>query len=36
VDKDQVFVGQLLFEIPAERKHVSLLFDRYKESEGTE
>jgi hypothetical protein len=36
VDKDQVFAGRLLFEIPAERKHVSLLFDRYKESEGTE
>ena len=31
VEKDQVFTGQLLFEIPTERKHVSLLFDRYKE-----
>lgn len=36
VDRDQIFTGQLLFEIPAERKHVSLLFDRYKESEGIE
>ena len=36
MDRDQVFAGRLLFEIPTERKHVSLLFDRYKESEGTE
>ena len=31
--KDEVYEGQLLFEIPAERKHDSLLFDRYYETE---
>ena len=36
MDRDQVFTGQLLFEIPIERKHVSLLFDRYKQKEGVE
>ena len=29
-----VYEGQLLFEIPAERQHDSLLFDRYNETEG--
>jgi hypothetical protein len=33
MDRDEVYEGQLLFEMPVERKHVSLLFDRYKESE---
>ncbi len=31
--KGKVYEGQLLFEIPAERKHESLLFDRYYETE---
>ena len=31
--RDDVYEGQLLFEMPLERKHVSLLFDRYRESE---
>ena len=31
--KDEVYEGQLLFEIPSERKHESLLFDRYNETE---
>ena len=31
--KGEVYEGQLLFEIPAERKHESLLFDRYHETE---
>ena len=33
MEQSRVYDGQLLFEIPAERKHVSLLFDRYQESE---
>ena len=31
--KGEVYEGQLLFEIPSERKHESLLFDRYYETE---
>lgn len=31
--KGAVYEGQLLFEIPSERKHESLLFDRYNETE---
>ena len=31
--KGEVYEGQLLFEIPSERKHESLLFDRYHETE---
>ena len=31
--KGVVYEGQLLFEIPSERKHESLLFDRYNETE---
>ena len=34
--RDAVYEGQLLFEIPAERKHDSLLFDRYYETEEDE
>ena len=30
--KGEVYEGQLLFEIPSERKHESLLFDRYYET----
>ena len=30
--KGEVYEGQLLFEIPSERKHESLLFDRYTET----
>lgn len=36
MDRDDVFAGGLLFEMPLERKHVNLLFDRYKESEEVE
>ncbi len=31
--KGEVYEGQLLFAIPAERKHESLLFDRYYQTE---
>ncbi len=31
--KGTVYEGQLLFEIPSDRKHESLLFDRYNETE---
>lgn len=32
-ERGAVYEGQLLFEIPAERAHDSLLFDRYNETE---
>ena len=32
MEQSRAYEGQLLFEMPTDRKHVNLLFDRYQES----